>query len=54
MLKSESGDYIAARKLNKYVLGMLTAATMVWGLGWMLGWIVGVAWLLPVALSFRG
>ncbi len=44
MLKSESGDYNAARTLNKYVLGMLTAATMVWGFMWMLGWILGMAW----------
>ncbi len=45
MLRSESGDYNAARKLTKYVLGLLTAATVVWGLGWMMGWILGMAWI---------
>ncbi len=51
MLKSESGDYNAARKLNYYVLGLLTAATMVWGFIWMVGWIVGMGWAYSLLVN---
>lgn len=48
---SRRGNYTSARFYSKVVLGLLIAATSVWGATWTTAWVVGMGWAYPLVLT---